>query len=199
MNRFKRFSIFATLLVLLNACTLTNTNQRQLGQQEWQQQRQKLESVQHWTIAGKLAIITPQKKGSARLHWQQDGQNYRLNLTSLLGTRIMDMEKVGPLVTITDDQGRSYSGSDAESLVYRLTGWQMPLTNLPEWLKGLPKESNYQVNPQGQVTQIQEQNWSMHYTRYQDFNGWMMPADINFQGPKTKLHLLITDWELQTK
>lgn len=196
MNTLKRLSFFFGSMLLVTACTTKQPTQ-QLDRADWQAQRQKLESVTQWTLSGKLAIITPQKKGSARIRWQQQGDNYNLNLTSILGTRIMDMQKTGPIVTIIDDKGRSYTGNDAELLVYRLTGWQMPLTHLPEWLKGLPKETQFDLNAQGQVTQIRANDWAMHYTSYQDVNGLMLPQDVTFQGPSTRLHLLINEWDLQ--
>ena len=54
-------------------------------------------------------------------------------------------------------------GSDAEYLVYRLTGWQMPVYKLPLWIKGLPGDTDYDINATGQVTNIKTPNWQMQY------------------------------------
>ncbi len=190
----KLHHLFMILCVLtLAACS---SRQQQPDNTNWRQQREKLETVTHWTISGKLAIITPEKKGSARIRWQQKGDDYDLNLTSLLGTRVMEMHKIGKQVLIIDDQGREYRGANAEMLVYRLTGWQMPVSQLPVWIKGLPGDTDYEINPNGQVTRIKTDDWQMQYKTYQPVDGWMMPEKVTFKGPKTELRLVISDWEI---
>ena len=82
------------LLMIICLLTLAACSSRQQPDNtNWRQQREKLESVTHWTISGKLAIITAEKKGSTRIRWQQNGDDYDLNLTSMLGTRVMEMQK----------------------------------------------------------------------------------------------------------
>ena len=195
MKTLQQLSLLFCLLIL-SACT---SQQHQLDNASWRMQRQKLENITHWTISGRLAIITPEKKGSARIRWQQNGDDYHLNLTSLLGTRIMEMSKEGDKVVIIDDKGREYSGTDAEYLVYRLTGWQMPVYKLPLWIKGLPGDTDYDINATGQVTNIKTLNWQMQYQSYQEVDGWMMPEKITFKGQQTELRLVINDWELVTQ
>jgi outer membrane lipoprotein LolB len=180
-------------LLILAACS---SHQPQPDNTNWRQQREKLKTVTHWTISGKLAIITADKKGSARIQWQQDGDDYHLNLTSLLGTRVMEMRKTGNQVLIIDDKGREYRGSDAEYLVYRLTGWQMPIHELPIWIKGLPDDTDYELNPNGQVTRLKTTNWQLQYQSYQPVDGWMMPEKITFKGKQTELRLVISEWDL---
>ena len=164
----------------------------------WRLQRQKLNSITNWSISGKLAIITPEKKGSARIRWQQHGDDFDLNLSSVIGTRIMEMHKNGQQVLIIDDKGRQYYGTKPEELVYRLTGWQMPVTQLPVWIKGLPGDSDYDISTDGQLKSIKAQNWQMDYQSYQDVSGWMMPEKITFTGPQTELRLAINEWEFVT-
>ena len=185
-----------TLIFCLLILTACSSRQQQPNNTNWRQQREKLESVTHWTISGKLAIITAEKKGSTRIRWQQNGDDYDLNLTSLLGTRVMEMHKTGNQVLIIDDQGREYRGVDAETLVYRLTGWQMPVSQLPVWIKGLPGNTDYEINPNGQVTRIKTDDWQMQYQTYQPIDGWMMPEKVTFKGPRTELRLVISDWEI---
>lgn len=189
------------LFFLLNALILTacTTTQKPMDNASWRMQRQKLDSITNWSVSGKLAIITPEKKGSARIRWQQHGEDFDLNLTSVIGTRIMEMHKNGQQVLIVDDKGRQYYGTKPEELVYRLTGWQMPVTQLPIWIKGLPGDSDYDISPDGQLKSIKSQNWQMDYQSYQDVSGWMMPEKITFTGPKTELRLVINEWEFVTQ
>ncbi len=187
---------FLLSALILTACT---TTQKPMDNASWRMQRQKLNSITNWSISGKLAIITPEKKGSARIRWQQHGDDFDLNLTSVIGTRIMEMHKNGQQVLIVDDKGHQYYGTEPEELVYRLTGWQMPVTQLPIWIKGLPGDSDYDISTDGQLKSIKAQNWQMDYQSYQDVSGWMMPEKITFTGPKTELRLAINEWEFVTQ
>lgn len=185
------------LTLLFSALVLTacSTTQKPMDNAAWRMQRQKLDSITHWSISGKLAILTEEKKGSARIRWQQHGDDFDLNLSSVIGTRIMEMHKNGAQVTIVDDKGREYRGTQPEELVYRLTGWQMPVEQLPIWIKGLPGNSEYDINTDGQLKSIKSENWEMAYQSYQDVSGWRMPEKITFTGPKTELRLVINEWE----
>ncbi|MGL5224749.1 MAG: lipoprotein insertase outer membrane protein LolB, partial [Aeromonas sp.] len=77
-----------TCLLALAGCATVSPQRDHVN---WQQERTRLEGLTHWQLSGKMAIITPQQKGSARLNWQQTGDDYRLNLTSLIGTNILEL------------------------------------------------------------------------------------------------------------
>lgn len=131
-------------LLVLAGCT---TTQPQRDQVNWQQERARLERLTHWQLSGKMAIITARQKGSARLNWQQNGDDYRLNLTSLIGTHILELSRTGGEVTLLDNDGKQHQSQDAELLVYQLTGWHIPVAGLPEWIKGLPGRPNSSSTP----------------------------------------------------
>ncbi len=185
--------LFALFLV---GCATTDSN-TQYNEAVWRGQRESLEQLTHWNLAGKLAIITQNQKGSARLNWQQRGDDYDLILTSLIGTTIMELHRRQGRTEIVDDQGIRHSDSDSEALVYRLTGWPIPIAQLPTWIKGLPGNASYQLAADGRLESLQDHQWQIHYQNYARNRLWLLPTALTLQGPQTTIKLRINEWQIE--
>ncbi|ALP41108.1 lipoprotein insertase outer membrane protein LolB [Aeromonas schubertii] len=187
--------ILLTLALLLAGCATTPQPQRQ--QVDWSQERLRLEQLTHWQLSGKLAIITEKEKGSARLNWQQEGDDYRLNLTSVIGTHILELSRQSGRLTLIDRDGNRHQSQDAGDLIYRLTGWELPIDGLPEWIKGLPGEARYTLNPDKSLASVTDGAWQIDYQQYRDQDGYRLPHQLSLQGEGTRLKLLINEWSLK--
>lgn len=190
---FLRIFSLACLLVLAG-CT---TTQPQRDQVNWQQERARLEQLTHWELSGKIAIITARQKGSARLNWQQNGDDYRLNLTSLIGTSILELSRSQGRVSLTDNEGRQHQSQDAEALIFQLTGWHLPIAGLPDWIKGLPGKADYRLNPDNSLASVRDGQWQISYQEYRDQDGYRLPHLLTMTGPQSRLKLQINEWALQ--
>lgn len=189
---FLRIFSLACLLVLAG-CTTTSPQRDQVN---WQQERARLERLDHWQLSGKMAIITAQQKGSARLNWQQDGDDYRLNLTSLIGTHILELSRVKGEVTLIDNEGKPHQSQDAEALIYQLTGWNIPVQGLPEWIKGLPGQAEFELNPDASLASVRDGQWQIVYGDYRDQSGYRLPHLLTMTGQGSRLKLQINQWNL---
>lgn len=184
------------LALLLSACA-TRPPEPQYDDARWRAQRAQLEQLTHWTLSGKLAISSAKGNGSARLYWEQQGDDYRLNLSSLIGTRIMDMRKQGSRIAITDDQGREHVAKDPGALIYQLTGWNLPVEQLPIWIKGLPGRAHYQLGTDGRLQQVRTSDWRLDYQSFQPQQGWLLPSRLELNGPGTRIRMAISQWQVR--
>lgn len=180
-------------LLLLAGCA---TTQPQRDQVNWQQERTRLEQLTHWQLSGKMAIITAQQKGSARVNWQQDGDDYRLNLTSLIGTHILELSRRKGEITLIDNEGNPHQSQDAEALVYQLTGWNIPVAGLPAWIKGLPGEAEFELNPDRSLASVRDGQWQIVYGDYRDQDGYRLPHLLTMTGQGSRLKLQINQWTI---
>ncbi|WP_349922511.1 lipoprotein insertase outer membrane protein LolB [Aeromonas veronii] len=192
MTLFLRIFSLACLLVLAG-CTTTSPQRDQVN---WQQERARLERLDHWQLSGKMAIITPQQKGSARLNWQQNGDDYRLNLSSIIGTHILELSRTRGEVTLIDNDGKTHRSEDAEALVYQLTGWNIPVKGLPEWIKGLPGQAEFELNPDASLASVRDGQWQIVYGDYRDQAGYRLPHLLTMTGQGSRLKLQINQWNL---
>ncbi|UNP87647.1 lipoprotein insertase outer membrane protein LolB [Aeromonas encheleia] len=180
-------------LLLLAGCTTTSPQRDQVN---WQQERARLELLTHWQLSGKMAIITAQQKGSARLNWQQDGDDYRLNLSSIVGTHILELSRSKGEVTLIDNDGKQHQSQDAEALIYQLTGWNIPVQGLPEWIKGLPGKAEFELNPDASLASVRDGQWQIVYGDYRDQAGYRLPHLLTMTGQGSRLKLQINQWTL---
>ena len=187
---------FLLLVAALLATGCVTTPQPQRSQVNWTQERTRLEQLSHWQLSGKLAIITAKEKGSARLNWQQDGEDYRLNLTSLIGTNILALSRSKGEITLQDSDGNRHQSQDAETLIYQLTGWHIPVNGLPEWIKGLPGQAEYQLNPDSSLASVRDGQWQIVYGDYRDQDGYRLPHQLTMTGQNSRLKLQINQWTL---
>ena len=195
MILFLRIFSLACLLVLAGC----STTQPQRDQVNWQQERARLERLDHWQLSGKMAIITARQKGSARLNWRQDGDDYRLNLTSLIGTHILELSRSKGEVTLIDNDGKLHQSQDAEALVYQLTGWNIPVQGLPEWIKGLPGQAEFELNPDSSLASVRDGQWQIVYGDYRDQEGYRLPHLLTMTGQGSRLKLQINEWTLSSQ
>jgi outer membrane lipoprotein LolB len=162
-----------------------------------------LEQQQHWMIKGKLGFKSPEKKQSAYLRWQQAPQKYKLNLTSIIGTSLLNMQgDVEGVTLITDD--KTYQDSDPSHLIWRVTGWQIPVEKLRFWIKG-QHQKNDQVltSEQGWVSQLRPmcancKNWLINYDNYKLVDDVWLPHKVVLHNDLNNSQLLIkvNQWDL---
>ncbi len=149
-----------------------------------------------WSIQGKLGFKSPEKKQSARFNWQQEQKHYTLNLTSIIGTSLLKMSGDLNQVELKND-GKTYQDTDASFLIWRMTGWQIPVEHFPEWVKGLHQaEDQIMTAAQGWVTQIKPScdncdGWVVNYSDYQKVQNIWLPHKIVLINQNTSSQLLI--------
>ncbi|MGL5040583.1 MAG: lipoprotein insertase outer membrane protein LolB [Aeromonas sp.] len=180
-----------TCLLALAGCATVSPQRDHVN---WQQEHTRLEGLTHWQLSGKMAIITPQQKGSARLNWQQTGDDYRLNLTSLIGTNILELSRNQGVITLLDSDGKQHQSQDAEALIYQLTGWNIPVAGLPQWIKGLPGSADFTLNPDQSLARVHDGQWQIVYGSYRDQDGYRLPHQLTMTGQQSRLKLLINEW-----
>ncbi|MCY0682970.1 lipoprotein insertase outer membrane protein LolB, partial [Klebsiella pneumoniae] len=88
---------------------------------------------------GAFAYLSDEQKVYARFFWQQAGQDrYRLLLTHPLGSTELSLTAQPGSVQLIDNKGETYTATDAEEMIGRLTGMPILLNSLRQWIIGLP-------------------------------------------------------------
>ncbi|MCT7655909.1 lipoprotein insertase outer membrane protein LolB [Oceanimonas sp. NS1] len=163
----------------------------------WQAQKQQLAALQDWQLAAKLGIITPEERGSLSLFWRQNSDDYRLNLTNVVGKRVFDLSRRNGRIELVDGEGRRHTATNAQELVYRLTGWNLPVEQLADWIKGLPGEADtVSFDADGRPAQVQSHGWQLSYQGYTQINQLWLPSRLELSHDTTTLKLAVSRWEL---
>jgi len=184
----------ACALLVLTACATSPPDDSGPG---WDDHRRQVENLEHWTAEGKLALRSPDQSESASFQWRQQGEQIRVELSGPLGVNASTITSDGRQVEIVQGEERSvWDVSDPESLA-RDTGWYLPITALPHWLRGIPAP-HFEVEQLGLENQrlalLKQAGWEISYERYSGFDGVSLPTRMQIRRGETSVRLLIRRW-----
>lgn len=160
------------------------------------QHQSQLAALQHWQIKGKFGFKSPEQKQSASLSWLQNNADYQLSLNTILGTSILTMQGDPQWVTLNADD-ETYSGTNASELIWQITGWTLPVEQLPTWIKGQSLASDkVGLSEQGWISELQPgclncRGWLLHYADYQFVQNYWLPHKITLLNKNNQVEVII--------
>ncbi|MFG0606485.1 lipoprotein insertase outer membrane protein LolB [Vibrio mimicus] len=172
---------------------------------QWQSHQLVLQQIQAYQLTGKLGYIAPNQRQSFNFQWQKSPQQLSLRLSNFLGQTVLNLQvdEQGAQVDTYDDQ--IYRDQDAQSLIHNLTGLDIPVEQLEDWILGLPTQaSHYELNEQNTLASLTKlastAEWQVEYQRYQAIE-WQnqlipLPDKLKLQQNKTSIQLVISQWTL---
>ena len=198
--RFLRALRLLAIMPALTACVSTAVVKPELpaaAQQLKEQHLQSLQSIQQFSLQGRVGVQTNSKGFSGSLQWQHNGGDDDIALYSPLGGQVASIKKTSAQVTLEDSSGKIYSAEDAETLTQSTLGWQLPLKGLADWAIGRPTGSPVQEsiwNEQGLLTNLHQDGWKIEYQNYTEQDGYILPGKIFLRSDKLNLKLLVEKW-----
>lgn len=168
-------------------------------QQAWTQRQQQLQCASLWSLQGRMALAAQGKGWSARLVWQQHGDDFDMRLSGPLGWGGFRLRGDRAHVNLTGD-GKSYDFQESpERVIQREFGYDIPVSGLRYWMLGInaPDEPfTYQLNPWGQPQQLQQSGWIIDYAEYSAGDVAGLPKRLTMIRPGVRIKLLVDDWQL---
>ncbi len=165
-------------------------------------QQNRPESYNNWRATGKLAFISPEERQSANFNWQYRAQKQTLTLNTFIGTQVLKLEEFDQHSELTLEDN-TYTSADSSDLVYRLSGWQLPVSQAPQWLTGNIDAPGNQYNDKQQLTQATWQDeqglrWQVAYQTYQRVNGLTLPTRLTLTHKDITIKIRISNWHFET-
>lgn len=187
------------LLLLLLAGCASLEHPREPTPTSWKAHSAQLTMLEQWTARGKLAVRTADASESASLVWRQQGGDTDLQLSGPLGVGATSIHSDGRQMDIRrGGEHRTLDISTPDAIALN-TGWDLPLTALAYWLKGLPApDSRVQalvIDPQtGLLQSLQQDDWEISYEQYGQFQGFTLPTRLQIKRGVTRARLVIAHW-----
>jgi len=157
-----------------------------------------INTTDHWRARGKFSYRSSETTESGNFDWRQQGKNYKLRLYGPLG--IGSVKISGNLNLVRIQTGDYDISSDQPlSLLYRLTGLEIPLNSMSMWLTGNPSSlspSNITFNHEGQIDGFTERNWLLSYSDFKELDKQQIPTTINAHKDGINLRMLVYSWKV---
>ena len=175
--------------------------------QDWAKHQTQVMAVTHWQAVGKLGAKVPNDSLSATLNWQHHLKNFQIDLSGPLGAGHITIAGSPGQVTFNEGGKPPQTAKTAEELIFKNTGWRIPVTQLAYWVRGLPeptiKITRFQTNNLGLIGELEQMGWKVSYAEYantQNAKGELipMPSRIIAEFNEIRLTVVIREWKLDT-
>jgi outer membrane lipoprotein LolB len=201
MIPLKQFLLSTLLLcILLSGCAQKPRKAElpQVGSTS-QQLQQKPSTLTQWQAEGRMAASHGQKGGNASFVWQQRGDTYSIKLFGPFGSGAIYITGNGKFVELKESNGKKTTAQSPEMLLQKVVGWQVPITGLTYWLRGLPTPlvppAKQSQDNQGRLRYLTQQGWNIEYENYQADTLVPLPSKMQLQNGNTKIKIIITSWK----
>ncbi|MBI3545069.1 MAG: outer membrane lipoprotein LolB [Gammaproteobacteria bacterium] len=144
----------------------------------WQARQAVLNPINAWKIQGRLSIRTAAEGGQASLLWVRDGVQQRLDLTGPLGRGHLRLTQNNEGAELRDADKKTWRADNAEQLLYRTTGWWVPLDGLNYWVLGLPMPytpAMQELDDQGRLKTLVQAGWEIQFLEYAQYGSLDLP------------------------
>ncbi|OOG59969.1 lipoprotein insertase outer membrane protein LolB [Rhodanobacter sp. C03] len=196
----RSFRLLAVALpLLLTACAPAVRMKGDAGLLNAQVLReQALAHADHWTLEGRLGVSDGKTGGSGSFSWTQNGEQYEFVLR---GPAISGMNfrlSGGPDGALLEGlNGGPLHGPDAEVLMHKALGWEVPLRDLRAWVLGLradsgPAELSFGTDRLPSL--LQQDGWAVDYREWDATRQPPLPKVVFAGKPPYKVRLSIESW-----
>lgn len=201
MNRVARY-LLAVLPLLLAACAPQMVRIKgDAGLLDAQGAReQALAHVDRWTLSGRLGVSDGHDGGSGGFTWVQTGASYRFVFRTPITGRSFEL-RGGPDGAVLEGlDGGPLHGADAEALMRRALGWEVPMRDLRAWVLGMRADSGPAEIAFGDnrlPSLLTQDGWSVDYRAWDTARQPPLPTTVFASRPPYKVRLSIENWDLR--
>lgn len=153
-----------------------------------------------WQFNGRVSLTRGEEGWHAGLHWQEQAGSFYLRVSGPLGQGGFQLNGDARGVVLVDADGQTFAAQDADSLLVQVTGWQLPVTGLRHWIRGLPEpaagETQATRDDTGQLRRLEQSGWTIDYQRYQVVDGISLPAKLRLAREDIAVRIVIDQWQL---
>lgn len=153
-----------------------------------------------WQINGRVSLTRGEEGWHAGLLWQTQADTFYLRISGPLGQGGFQLNGDARGVVLVDAEGQTYAARDADALLADVTGWQLPVTGLRYWIRGLPQPAAGQAqmtrDETGRIRRLEQSGWTINYQRYQLVGDVLLPAKLQLVHADISVRIIIDQWEL---
>ena len=187
-------------LLWLSRCTVLqqqNPDQAPLNVSEREQQ---LAAMQQFSLQASVGVKSPAESISGNLRWQQQSKTQYSARLSNLGISLFELtqDSNGSEIRI---KGESYRAADTSTLLLQLSGWSMPLQDMPLWLRGLPGTNGRAIKRDefGRIVafNLTDSTGIIWQLEYQSFfsDSLALPKRIVLSSSDSQIKVVVRSWQ----
>lgn len=156
--------------------------------------------MQNWSMDGRISITQTDRTDTARVNWDQQQADYRIDLTAgpFNQTVAIMTGRPGRVEIQVAGEDDRYVARSPEALMQALLGWNLPVSHAVWWIRGIPDPTRpHQVVTNEASFRFQQQGWDIDILRYQEITpGNRLPSRLRMVHNGLTVNLVIGRWDL---
>ena len=159
-----------------------------------------LGDVHQWTLEGHLAVSDGHDGGSGSLRWVQDGERYDFELRAPITGKSFRLSGGPGGALLEGIEGGPLRGTDAEALMRKALGWEVPLDDLRAWVLGLRAagaQAELRFGEHDLPSLLTQDGWTVDYRAWDEARQPPLPTKVYAAKPPYKVRLSIESWQFQ--
>lgn len=199
MRRGFRYAVGACLPLLLAACVPAVRLKPNAGLMQAQQAREHaLAQADHWSLQGRLGVSDGHQGGSGSFSWTQDGDRYDFVLRAPITGKSFRLSGGPEGAQLEGATPEPLRGADAEALMRRALGWEVPLGELRAWVLGLRADrgsAQLRFGANQLPAELQQDGWTVDYPAWDTNRQPPLPVKVYAAKSPYRVRLFIETWQ----
>ncbi len=200
----RQSGILCIILFALTACTTVHERppaplSKTASLAAWATHRVHLDTIQTWSLKGRIAGKSNNEGFRAGVRWQQQQQVFNIDLYGPLGRKTAVISGKEGDVQVNTSRGEHYFARDSEALMQDLFGYALPVNGLRYWVRGVPDPGQVyallELDAWGRLKHLRQAGWSIDYDRYHEGKP-ALPAFIVISSSTLNVKIIIDRWFL---
>ena len=166
-----------------------------------------LRAQPQWAFQGRVAVNKGRNGGNGRIDWQQQGRGYVVELSAPVTRQSWKLSgdshhEGGRLEGL---EGGPREGEDAQQVLLEATGWDIPVNQLPDWVRGLVADDaaaaeRIERDGDGRPRRVEQMGWQIQYLDWYPAQGDRpaLPRRMEAVNGDAKVRVVVDSWTLGT-
>lgn len=202
MNRTSRHSVcvralgFVAICLFLSSCAAPRMRADKTRMQGLELRERNVLAKPDWSLQGRMAISGPEDSGSGSLVWTQGGTAYRFALSAPVSGKTWTLSGDTGRAELTGLHEQAVVGTSASELLVRELGWQVPVTQLSYWVRGIraPGHAEVVFREDGLPAEFRQDGWLIEFRDYEPSGDPILPRKIFAERGDYRVRLVVRVW-----
>ena len=190
--------LLLALALMVSACNIAPPAQQN---SDWVRQRGQLQELESWQLQGRVNVRYDNESHTPSILWTQQDVEYRIRLWGTLNAGNTLIVGRPGYVTL-ENNGDTLSATTPEDLILQQLGYELPVSYLNYWIKGLPAPDSpvdLSFNELNQLTAITQAGWDINFSDPRQYGPVTLPRRVELRREKNDILLTFfrLNWTLE--
>lgn len=161
------------------------------GGAAWAGRRASLQALDSWQLRGRVNVRYEDESHTPRIRWRQDRERYTIRLWGAFNAGAARIEGRPGRVTL-EQAGETLSAGSPEALILDRLGYELPVSRLQYWVRGLPAPdaaADLDFNELDQLAGLRQDGWTVRYDDPRRYGTVVLPRRVEVTRPRGDVRL----------